>query len=282
MARLNRSLLLVLSSLLASSGCTLWFLLNEDPEGLPCDEPPTECLAGYTCVDGRCLRAAVGGVGDQCQEDGECTDGLVCTNAYDEGSCGADINCSLGRSDPDGATLRCRRVCNPNDDPRDTCAPGERCFPDEKGQGWCQQGTCTGGSDCGRNDLNDLQNVCVGASINPTGSGLCTYGCDPLGCNPLSGCPDCPQANAAGQAAVFGCEPYEGVLYNVGCIEAGSVPHGGPCDVSNAFCQAGAFCLFDGGQTGRCARFCRVGGGNPECDAGQACNPITNQFGYCS
>src|SRR5690606_13614651 len=134
-------------------------------------------------------------------------------------SCGDDISCALGRQIPGNERLRCRRVCDPAGSVTQ-CAPGERCWPDAKGTGWCQSGVCNTPTDCGVNQFNGLVNVCYDASLHPggNGSGLCTSACDPLQCNPTTGCPDCPLIDVDGDgiAEIQGCEPYEGVLSNMG------------------------------------------------------------------
>jgi hypothetical protein len=277
-------LLFALALLLASSACSIWFLANQDPGGLACAPDPPFCLENYTCVQGFCQRAALGEPGTRCVADGECKEGLVCTNAFEEESCGNDINCELGRAKPSGAARACRQVCNPNAPWRDQCSQGQRCFPDTLGSGWCQDGVCEAPSDCGTNPVNGRVNVCFEASLNPSGSGLCTLSCDPLECNPTSGCPDCPLFDFDGTQQVAGCEPFERVLSNMGCVPAGTVPSGGTCDEATTFCQAGSFCLKDpAAPAGLCSRICRAGGGNPACDAGATCNPIGNTgFGFCA
>lgn len=285
-------LLLVPAALLAlatTSACSIWFLIHQDPAGLPCADEPPFCLATYTCVEGVCQKAAQGDPGTACVEDAECQEGLVCTNVWEEETCGEDISCELGRGFADGDRRRCHPSCNPAVDPKEQCAPGERCWPDAEGTGWCQSGVCEAPSQCGQNPRNGLTNICYGAGIHPggRGSGLCTSACDPLECNPVSGCPDCPlyDIDGDGEQDVMGCEPYEQVLTSMGCIPAGSVPHGGTCDGVTTFCQAGSFCLQENGQAaGYCARICRVGGGNPACDFDfPTCSPIGNTgFGFCS
>lgn len=289
---MTRARELVLAALVAGfaavslGGCLIVWAVSQDPEGLPCATGDRECLVGYTCVEGKCRRAAAIEEGGSCVEDEECADGLVCTNVYEDGECLDPNYCGIGAGSEDGSRRRCRRVCNPNQDPKDQCAPGQICWRDLDGSGWCQAGVCSAPSDCGTNPANGQTNICYGAAINPQGSGLCTSACDPLECNPTTGCPDCPLAdlNGDGVQEVMGCEPFEGILNNMGCIQAGDVPHGQPCDGVNTFCQPGAFCLVPQGSTaGFCSRICRVGGGNPACDAAQpTCNNINGVFGFCS
>lgn len=282
-------LLLVASTLCAAvslGGCLIVWAVSQDPEGLPCAQGERECLVGYTCVENVCRKAAAAEEGAPCVEDEECSEGLVCTNVYDESQCGGDISCALGRATEDGNQLRCRRTCDPAGEVTQ-CAPGERCWPDAEGTGWCQAGVCAAPSDCGINPLNDLTNVCYGAGIHPggDGSGLCTSSCDPLECNPTTGCPDCPlmDVDGDGQQDIQGCEPYEQRLDNMGCIIAGTVPHGGTCDGVTTFCQPGSFCFVpQGAPAGYCARICRVGGGNPACSADKpTCNNVNGVYGFC-
>jgi hypothetical protein len=286
------------SLLLAASGCTLWFALNQDPDGIPCDpEGPPFCFDGYTCVeqtDGSrvCRLAAAGDEGELCQADTECADGLVCVNAYSSVDCVDPYdsgNCESGRA-LSGDDKRCRTVCNPNGDWTEQCTPGDRCFADSQGSGWCQTGTCGTAAECGNNGDNGLPNLCPLAGVNPggeAGSGLCVRSCTPLDCNPVSGCPGCGLVDYTGDGVAdpMGCEPYDGILDNLGCIVPGVVPADGACDNQNP-CEPGSVCsnLILGGATGFCSKWCRPGGGAPECNAAHPqCNPVGNAgFGYCS
>lgn len=264
-----------------ASGCTLWAVLNQDPDGLPCaDDPVRPCLDGYTCVDygddlRLCRKVATGDEGALCNADLECQDGLVCRDFYelscDPGS--SDLNCQLGQ----GEGKRCRRVCNPSASPAGQCVAGQRCFlpadPADTVTGWCQAGTCALNSDCGTNPSSNLDNLCFAPQNPPGPSGLCALGCDPLQCNPTTGCAGCPIDQA-------GCEPFGDLnLAQYGCVPPGSAGYGEGCDAVNVFCQAGSFCFLRA-TGGFCAQFCNAQGGSPACEVGR-CNPITAQVGYC-
>lgn len=287
-------LLPLLLCALGAAGCSIWFLANQDPAGLPCADTSPFCLEGYTCIDGLCLRAAALGEGDACQGDGECEEGLICANAFDVDECGDDLNCQLGRDTVPGAdTKRCHSTCNPNGVVADECAAGERCNADLTGRadGWCQSGTCTTQTECGTNGVNGAQNICLGGEANPAvgssnpGSGLCLEGCNPLECSPTAGCAGCTQTSNpnTGGLNTMGCEPFV-ISSNVGCIEAGTVAHDGACDNVTTFCSPGSWCnIADGAASGYCAKWCRPGGGQPACNATYpTCNPIAGtEFGYC-
>lgn len=274
-------------------GCSIWFLANQDPAGLPCADTSPFCLDTYTCVDGLCLKAAALGEGQECRGDEECEDELVCTNAYNADECGVDINCELGRTTIATAdTLRCHRTCNPNGVLTDECALGERCHPDLTGRadGWCQAGTCTTPTDCGGNAVNAAQNICIGGDANPggntPGSGLCLEGCDPLQCQVDVGCFGCTQTQnpTTGGLNAMGCEPFL-ITSNVACIEAGGVAHDGICDNVTTFCSAGSWCnIPQGAASGFCSKWCRLGGGAPACNAAHPnCNAVAGAvFGFCS
>ena len=265
-------LALVLAGVMVvSAGCTIFYLVEQDPEGLPCD-PTGGCLANYICVEGYCRTAAQGGPGTQCTLDDECEDGLICADAYAEDQCANDINCALGA----GEGLRCRTICNPAEPARDNCPGGDRCHADQTAavQGWCQSGTCELDSDCGTNTLSNLPNLCSDIS-NVGAAGLCFLGCDPLQCSPAAGCSGCPVEKS-------GCEPVD-LITRFGCIEPGTAPHQSTCG-QGVYCQAGSFCFIaDGQTTGVCARFCDVQGGAPACDAPARCNAIdaNSNVGIC-
>lgn len=278
----------------ASSACfTSWFLLNSDEAGLPCAEPdpadPTKpvCLAGYACIDGVCLREAAKQKDEECTDDRECETGLVCRDVWDDDTCGADPNCALGRQRDPAPGLRCRTACDPDQRDDEQCSPGERCFIDVElvVRGFCQSGTCEADSDCGNNV--SLPNMCVDRQNPPGLSGTCITGCDPLTCDEDGSCQTCPALDLDGDGTPDnqGCEPLEGgpEALRLGCIEAGTQGAGEECDNAATACRAGMFCLFDPGETvGFCSRWCRVGGGQPACDALQPnCNPLGGDIGFC-
>jgi hypothetical protein len=290
---LGTGLLTLLSSLLAAGGCTIWFLANQDPEGLACD-PDGKCLEGYTCIDNVCLLASAVELGQPCQGDSECVENAVCTNVYDEASCGGYISCDIGRQVlADADQLRCRKSCNPNDEPTDNgCSVGELCHPDAvaTNQGWCQSGVCSTPSDCGTNPISNQPNVCEGGDVNPggtPGSGLCIESCRPLQCNEQTGCSDCSlrDRNQDGVTDVMTCIPID-IMNQTGCALAGIQEADAQCDGRTSLCVPGSFCstLLTGEALGFCTKWCDPGGGNPACNAAHpTCNPVggTN-FGFCS
>lgn len=275
------ALLLVTALATAGAGCTLLWSLNQDPDGLPCSDQDPPCLAGYTCVEAEgerlCRTVATGAEGASCQADLECQQGLVCRNFY-ETACepgSPDVNCQLGAA----AERTCRRVCDPNLPAEGQCVGGQRCFvpsdPNDSVTGWCQTGTCALNSDCGTNPANGVPNLCAQPANPPGPSGLCATGCDPLQCNPATGCSGCPLDQV-------GCEPFGPLnLSQFGCIPPGGAAFTQPCDNVNVFCAAGSFCLVTGGGGGYCAQFCNAQGGAPACEGGLRCNPIDAQVGYC-
>lgn len=268
--------------LLALSGCTIWALVNSDPDGLPCADEEPACLAGYACVeqdDGQrlCRKVAVGEEGADCVADSECKEGLVCRDFY-ETACepnDPDVNCQLGL----GQGRKCRSVCDPNQAPAGQCPGGQRCFvpsnPEDTVTGWCQKGTCELNSHCGTNPANNVDNICVAPQNPPGPSGLCAMGCNPLNCNPTAGCGGCPVDQA-------GCEPFGDLgLAQFGCVPPGTAGYTEPCDGVNVFCQAGSFCFITDNGAGFCSQFCNAQGGAPACEGGLRCNPITAQVGFC-
>lgn len=275
----------VLWFLFSSTGCLALWSLNQDPDGLPCsDDPARPCLLGYTCVqddasgERLCRKAAIGDEGQFCQGDLECKEEMVCRDFF-EGECDAnstDVNCVLGLKQ--GKV--CHRVCDPNLPAEQAqCADGQRCFlsnvPNDSISGWCQQGTCELNSQCGTNAANSIPNFCAFAFNPPGPSGLCAYGCDPLRCNPNTGCDGCP-------ATLGSCEPYGPLNDRIfGCVPPGDGTYGSPCDNINEFCRPGSVCLMSGNGGGYCAQFCNPQGGAPACSAGYRCNAIDAQIGFC-
>lgn len=264
---------------LLAGGCSIWALVNHDPDGLPCADTAPFCLDGYTCVkqsDGVriCRKAAVGEEGASCTDDEECKEGLVCRDFYEIGcekDDGRDPNCL--RAPKEGR--RCRRECIPAQPADQQCPPGQRCFegaPNDTTTGWCQVGTCELSSECGTNPANNLDNLCI-TPVNPPGpSGLCALGCDPLRCNPVSGCAGCIDG-------LRGCQPAgplgPGVPF--ACLPDGDVPYGSPC--AGLDCLPGSFCLSTGAGA-YCAQLCRYPNGAPACEVGR-CNQIDGNVGYC-
>lgn len=290
------------------SGCTLLFGISFDPAGLPCRIPDEtdsrECLAGYTCVDGTCVRAAAKGPGEDCSQDSECEDGLVCRDQYfqsdQEGVFNCDdyldsSNCSLGRN-LHGQGAKCRQTCEPGTG-HSECADGQRCFSDldDEISGFCQGGVC-GASvfDCGQNQLC-LDNTNDDATAAEGGSGLCYSECDPLQCNRNNtniSCDICPtndDLNGDGIPEVFGCEPFNAIEAPFICLVAGNQTTGETCDYVSQFCSPGNFCQLNQGQAqGICRQYCNADTGSPACDGAATCNRMQDRngqalsVGYCS
>lgn len=276
-ARPFLALLLVATALFLSACTGLWFLV-QDPENLPC-APDGECLAGYVCIDEVCRRAEAKGVGETCTIDSEC-ESRICADAYDPEFCGDQLSCqTIGRTQAD---YRCRAPCSgTNVDVRQECASGERCHQvtrREENQLFCQEGVCDVDSDCGINsNVNpDQRNLCVGAAVNVGESGTCARGCDPLQCNPDTGCTGCPQSEASCENVDFAAPD------RFGCLPPGVARAGELCDFVQNFCAPGSFCPSTAPGT-VCVKFCNANGGAPACEGAQLCSPIagTDGVGFC-
>ena len=298
-------LLVVLASI--CGGCTVLFGISFDPSGLPCRTPDgtdnRECLSGYTCVDGTCVRAAAKGPGDDCANDEECEDGLVCRDQYyssdEDGIFNCDdyldsSNCGLGQT-LHGEGAKCRQKCEPGNDT--ACPDGQRCFSDLDAEvsGFCQAGVCGASiSDCGQNQIC-LDNTNDDATASSGGSGLCFAQCDPLQCNRNNtnvSCDSCPtndDMNGDGIPEVFGCEPYNAEEAPFICVVAGERTTGQTCDYVSQFCSPGHFCQLDQGSLeGACRQYCNADTGSPACDGLATCNRMQDrngqllEVGYCS
>jgi hypothetical protein len=302
--------LLFILSLLLGNGCTLLFGLSFDPAGLPCRTPTAEdsrsCLDGYTCVDNTCVAASAKNAGQDCANDDECEDGLVCRDHYyfsdKEGIYNCDdyessLNCSLGQN-LFSLGAKCRVICNPSTSNHGDCPKGQRCFSDLDPEisGYCQAGVCGRSiADCGGNRIcQDNTNDDTAESTG--GSGLCFQECDPLDCpinNTATSCGDCPtddDLNGDEIPEVMGCEPHDTQRAPFVCIQSGLQTTGQSCNYSNDFCAPGNYCLVDNSSnnSGRCRQYCDPAGGAPACSGGATCNQMQNddgQFintGYCS
>lgn len=151
---------------------------------------------------------------------------------------------------------------------------GEDC---EDGKG-CTVGICvkgqTGKSRCANFCTSDLH--CSSQSCNQLQDSkgkVCDMGGDELTpCDPLA--QDCKQAGT-------GCY---GTPKGFGCLPAGSVAAGDPCD-DYAACVAGYACVgLSSGQDGYCRKICRQGGGAPACDGvTEGCSKLFGSAtaGYC-
>jgi hypothetical protein len=278
-----------LANVMSASGCTLLWLFNNDPEGLPCDFSESKaggCLDGYTCVGGLCMAAAEKVIGDPCARSEECARGLACAVPDGFRSCeddGDDVNCAL--LDEDDLELRCRQSCETVDDT--SCASGERCWllSDVEGvPGVCAKGTCATDTECRTIDGSDA--ICGGAFEAGT-SGLCEETCAPLSCRVNDTCAGCDGLdNVVGDAELgFNCAPQAGTAvqdFRYVCTASGSTPDfaacGGPTD---DLCRFGAFCIGFTDGTAACVPWCASGGGNPACPQGSACQDIDGTLGFC-
>jgi hypothetical protein len=282
-------LALFLGAGLASSGCTLLWLFNNDPERLPCEfapgaQPVAEagaCLEGYTCVkegdEFVCLKAGAKVEGEACTETAECDEDLVCATFYGV-ACEEDpddANCSL--IDDEEKDLACRKACDVNDP--QSCAANQLCF-DVEGVQFCQTGVCKDDTQC--QVVDGAEGFCVGEIVLGGTTGFCFERCDPLQC--ADGvCDDCDGVDGQPDPGV-NCVP---VLDDVQlsdramCELAGEVAAFGSC-ANGARCSIGSFCANTGNDPLYCAPWCLVGGGAPACPNGaDKCVQIAGDLGFC-
>jgi hypothetical protein len=269
-----------------SSSCTLLWLFNNDPAGLPCDFTSSQegaCLEGYTCVEQAnqefiCVAQGALGVGDVCIASDQCDEDLTCDTLYGTlcaGDGADDPICSLV-ADVEKERA-CRQICDiesPSGCPDNTlCVDGE---PD-----YCQAGVCTTDTDC---ELVAGQGaLCSGETLNEGKSGLCFEACNPLACNAQDGlCNDCTGVDGAPDGK--GCVPVPDEslgLRNV-CDFPGVLANFADCS-SGERCGAGAFCFVIGIGDLRCTPWCNASGGSPECPTNSECQRIVvgNDLGHC-
>lgn len=270
---------------LGASSCSLLWLFQSDPEGLPCELDANglgACLDGYACVSRGddqlpvCLKAAALREGEPCEVSAECMDGLTCASAYADCKGGSDDpNCSL--VDNAEKELRCRTICLLGDPSK--CGPDARCFQGEPDD-FCQRGVCASDSDCqARNDPA----TCVDEGRNPGRSGVCFEACDPLSCRQGT-CPDCtgldgiPDANRNCIPAI----DVPALTQVTMCDAAGTTPVLAPCDPLGEPCEAGAFCNdFLPTFAPYCAQWCLYPTGAPACDGDARCEPAFDTVGVC-
>lgn len=254
------------------------------------------CATGFVCLtddNGQeyCGVAEALQEGDDCNDDVECGENLVCRDKYDETCPGTDIDLVCTTGEQEGK--KCRRNCNPGNTPFGQCEPGEFCFSDIEGVaasgGFCQEGTCKADTECG------LGNLCLFRNLNPDsdqekGGGLCYRGCEPFNCSPGVSCDGCPPEDLDGDDLddQMACIPLEtslaGELNRVVCAPAGPVAARGLCSINEA-CQPGSFCDIDPQNgNGICRPYCRRSGGAPACNAGELCTGVvdsTRDIGFC-
>lgn len=281
------ALVVVLAAVAAlSSSCTILYLLNEDPDGLPCeidDDGITHCLKGYTCVDKNdgstplCRKAGALQVGQACDEDAQCDEDLVCDTGYT--SCADnpdDPNCSIVPSEQKDKA--CRLTCSVNDP--DTCPADTLCFQNGDHE-FCQAGTCATDSDC----QEGFQGLCVGETVLGGKTGFCFQRCDPLRC--AGGvCADCTGLDGVADPGL-NCIAVldEGLSARAMCDSVGDLQEGDTCDPVLDRCELGAFCnAAAGAALGRapfCTRWCSFPSGAPACNSPTVCTQVSGNLGFC-
>lgn len=287
--------LLILGALFCLTGCEVLFWLTLNPAGLPCktnlEAGETACVAGYVCIEGLCQLADAQGVGQACTIDDECEDGLVCRDHYlnDANQCENDQYdriCETGDSSVNSLSggKACREVCDPSNIESWTsvCENGEFCFPDRVAavSGYCQAGNCRNDTECGNDAL------CVFKDVNPDptdvlGGGLCFETCSPLNCNPVGGCVGCrtdDDVDGDNAPDVMNCAPRES-LERLVCQKAGPGQRLDNC-LNQEDCGPGLACINE-----QCLAWCTTVPGEPDCNAGEICNAVSNSpvnnLGYC-
>ncbi len=279
---------LVIAASVLTPGCTLWWLLNSDPDGLPCritqKQPQGICLDGYTCVveEGSpvCRPAGNTAVGELCARSEECVDGAACATGY--AACldtlaKDDINCALDRDEDE--EQRCRRTCDITDPT--VCAKDERCFSITTVSGVsgiCQKGTCASDTECAP------QNGLCANAFDVGTTGICLERCDPLTCR-VNGafCSGCDGRDGdADEGLTCTPVPNEQLTSNrYVCDAAGTTPDYAPCGAAGQdLCTFGAFCV-NVDVVNYCAPWCSATGGSPGCAAGHTCEPVDGIVGFC-
>ena len=284
MSRLVATASLVLV-LISTSSCSLLWLFNSDPAGLPCDFTSSQngesgvCLDGYVCVEQAesefiCLVQGNLQKGEPCVQSEQCDESLTCATAYAD--CLVDGDDPICSMIPDAEKqLACRETCdigNPT-----TCADNERCFDFEPD--FCQLGVCSADSDCelvaGSNAL------CAGEQLNEGTSGLCFQFCDPLVCDD-DVCSDCTGVN--GQVNTDeSCVPVfdEVVSTRNVCGTIGTQEFFADCGGGEG-CVAGSFCGTVDGVTSICVPWCRFNSKNsPQCPSDSQCGGVGGDLGIC-
>lgn len=267
---------------LSTSSCTLLWVFQNDPEGLPCDENGL-CLDGYTCVKRTggelpvCLRDGARKRGEPCFVSDQCEEGLACGSGFLPClESPDDPNCSL--VDPKEIELACRPRCDINTPT--TCATDERCV-DQGEFAICQVGSCASDSDC--QAVAGAAGFCEGEAIVGGKTGLCFEACDPLRCDPNSkSCPDCTGTDGEIDPALA-CQPLldtgPGVIQTV-CKFPGTVREFATCAPFGEPCVAGSFCnaQFDPPV---CTPWCNRSASL--CDSPQTCLPLSqsSDLGFC-
>jgi hypothetical protein len=264
-----------------SSSCSLLWLFNNDPAGLPCDfttDQAGACLDGYVCIErsnNELICVVQGNLqkGEACVQSDQCDEGLTCAAAYDDCAVdGDDPICSLI---PDvEKQLACRELCDLSNPA--TCADDERCVDDEPD--FCQLGVCAADSDC--EVVAGAGALCAGERLNEGKSGLCFQFCDPLACDDGE-CPDCTGVDGDVDTDKA-CVPVfdESVSSRNVCGTVGIVLPFGDCSGGEG-CVAGSFCGSTDGVDSLCFPWCRVGGGAPACPPQSGCSEVAPGLGIC-
>jgi len=282
------SLLLSGLSAVLLSGCSLLWLFNNDPEGLPCDfanDPDNgACLDGYTCVEREatdtapvtfvCLKAGLKKVDESCFRKEECEVGLECATGFD--SCNTnddDINCGLVPVDK--LKKVCRTACDIN--AAAECPPDQLCFANDDGQ-FCDVGTCQTDTDCAQ-----LGGFCVGEALLGGKTGFCFQACDPLDCQ-AGECAQCIGLDGVPDAD-SNCIP---IIDEAGpngrnmCDVAGNIGAYGDCGNNTADrCTFGTFCISLDGVTAFCSPWARFPTGEPACPLGEDPIQVAGNLGFC-
>lgn len=267
-----------------ASSCSLLWIFNSDPAGLPCDFTSSQtgvCLDGYVCIEqtaNEFICVVQGNLlkGERCVQSDQCDEGLVCATAYS--SCLADGDDAICSMIPDEEKeLACRDGCdisNPT-----TCAENERCFDGDPD--FCQLGVCGTDGDC--EPATGTNAICAGETLNEGTSGLCFQFCDPLGCDD-GVCPDCTGVDGAvdlDQACVPVFDEITGNR-NV-CATVGDLPFFADCG-SGLGCVSGSFCGTVDNVTSECLPWCRFGQqGAPQCPPApdSTCTSLGGELGFC-
>ena len=234
----------------AAVGCST--LLVWDSDGLPCDDLGA-CVAGYSCLDERCVLWGSVTKGGACSDDVQCAEGSVC------------------------AGDRCATPCDGWFHRERECSPGDYCseHPVDGGyRGHCVAGVgpeiCTGvNAPC---DNDDLRKYCVEIYAEVF---ACMKSCDISWADDASYEDTCGGDEGAGT-----CQPM-GIHGQLVCRETRSSPGaaGATCNNVTESCAAGLACV-----EGICEVYCNVAleGSSSEsspCEGGRCCEEF--KYGIC-
>lgn len=260
-----------------SSSCTLLWIFNNDPAGLPCDFTSSQdgaCLEGYTCVQQAqnefvCVAQGALGVGEACISSDQCDEDLTCATLYGElcaGDGADDPICSLV---PDvEKELACRQICDIGN--ASTCPNDTLCVDSEPD--FCQAGVCATDTDCEL--VAGSGALCSGESLNEGKSGLCFEACNPLACDAATGlCSDCTGVDGAADGKTCVPVPDEALSTRNVCDFPGALPAFADCS-SGQGCVAGSFCGQLDVAVFRCTPWCNFNGGAPACPVDSACTQV--------